>query len=179
MNITPTFTVGSGIGRSKNTTPSSLSSSSSYKSPARSLSQSSASAQVQERNKQLIHMKEQFLSLKQQFKEEQMQDNEKIMILERQLRQEIKKTQELEEELTELKNRNIGKTITGSARVVENIWNIMTSYREQIRNGALEQKETKQENRQNDYRRKVTVNYDNDEDSDMEYSILHKRVSFK
>ena len=125
-------------------------------------------------------MKEQFLALKQQFKEEQMKDNEKIMILERQLRQEIKKTQELEDKLTELKNKNIGKNISGSARVVENIWNIMTSYRDQIRKGVIEKKEEQiSSNKNKSYAARSTANYDNDDDSDLEYSVLRKKVSFK
>ena len=180
MSITPTFTVRSGIGKSRNVTPTSSNNFSSRTSSKASLS---ASAQVQERNKQLLHMKEQFLALKQQFKEEQMKDNERIMILERQLRQEIKKTQELEDKLAELKSMNIGKNISGSARVVENIWNIMLSYRDQIRNGAIEKMKKDEQNatkKSISYAARTTkTNYDNDDDSDLEYSVLRKKVNFK
>ena len=134
---TPTFSISNGIIRSREQ---------SQNSP--SIRPSSSS--IQERNKQLILMKEQFLALKQQYKEDQIKDNEKIMALERQLRAEMKKTEELERRLAELKSKSCCSKTKGSVRVVERIWDIMTTYREQIRNGALNP--SKQQNKNDEKR---------------------------
>lgn len=129
MTVTPQFTTQSAFGNYRGTP----------KSPTSMFLYSSTSSQVKAQNDQLLQLKEQYLRLKAQYIQESKDSSAKIMSLERQLRTEQQELEKLEKELAQLRSKGGISQKSGSIGAVEKIWNIMNDYREQIKNGALQE----------------------------------------
>lgn len=129
---TPTFTVSNGIGRYQF---------SQVKAPAQApaarcdaVVEQSAHDVVKQQNAQLAQLKDQYMKLHVQLHQEEKECSMKLLNLQRELRAEQKRVEELEAEIGNLtrcqNDQGIG---IGSSAVLERIWSVLQTYRERIR----------------------------------------------
>jgi hypothetical protein len=92
---------------------------------------------VRRQNEQLAQLKEQYLRLRDQLQREQRESSEKLLELQREMRAEQKRVEELEDEI-EAGTRTGGGGGPGADAVetIEQIWQLMQTYRDAVRPGS-------------------------------------------
>jgi hypothetical protein len=93
-----------------------------------------AHERVRKQNEQLAQLKEQYLQLREQFKAEQKESSAKLLELQREIRAEQKRVEELEDQLgsharTEESTENQS---AGAMEAIEHIWQLMQEYRDAV-----------------------------------------------
>jgi hypothetical protein len=93
---------------------------------------------VRKQSEQLAQLKEQYLRLREQFREEQKESSAKLLDLQRELRAEQRRVEELEDEIGRLARTGDSGAggRPGSVEAIEEIWQLMQAYRDAARPSA-------------------------------------------
>jgi len=83
---------------------------------------------LKQQSDQLTTLKDQYMSMKNQYQKEQKEYSITMRNLENQLRSEIQRVEDLENEISELEKMMCCNSDGGSVAVVERIWSIMKKY---------------------------------------------------
>jgi hypothetical protein len=99
---------------------------------------------IKKQNEQLHHLKEQFLRLRSQYEQERNDCTPKLLDLQRQLRIEQKIVEDLEQKIAEVSqqyHQEVARGRNGCSAVVEQIWQLMQRYRENLYSRDIKVKE--------------------------------------
>jgi chromosome segregation ATPase len=93
---------------------------------------------IRKQNDQLAQLKEQYVRLREQFKEEQRESSAKLLDLQREIRAEQKRVEELEDEIRSISTtgESSGGRCSGSMEAVEQIWQLMQEYHDSVHPGV-------------------------------------------
>jgi DNA gyrase/topoisomerase IV subunit A len=90
---------------------------------------------VREQNNQITDLKDQYLRLREQLEQEQKEATAKLLDLHRELRSEQQQLAELEEECAGRKRRLSERRSVKSKEAIEEIWQMLQFFRENIKQG--------------------------------------------